>query len=90
MSDALKLIKQLAGLQEMDQQITEAEQIMIYGFNSGRGGKPGDHPARPVQLKQLKMGQGGQPVAIVYDRDSGGDYEATWNSQLNGWTVDFD
>jgi hypothetical protein len=90
MSDALKLIKQLAGLQEMDQQITEAETVMIYGYNSGNGGKPGDHPARPVQLKQLKMGQGGQPVAIVYDRDSGGDYEATWNSQLNGWTIDFD
>jgi hypothetical protein len=90
MSDALKLIKQLAGLQEMDQQITEAEQIMIYGFNSGRGGKPGDNPARPAKLKQLKMGQGGQPVAIVYDPDSMGDFEATWNSQLNGWTVDFD
>ena len=89
MSDALKLIKQLAGIKESEQ-IAEAETIMIYGFNSGQGGKPGASPARPVQLKQLKMGQGGAPVAIVYDPDSSGDYEATWNSQLNGWIVDFD
>ena len=41
-------------------------------------------------LKQLIMGRDGSPVAIVYDPDSSGDYEATWNSQLNGWTVDFD
>jgi len=89
MNDALTLIKQLAGIKESEQ-IAEAQKIMIYGFNSGQGGKPGASPARPVDLKQLIMGRDGSPVAIVYDPDSSGDYEATWNSQLNGWTVDFD
>jgi hypothetical protein len=89
MSDALNLIKQLAGIKETVQ-VTEAETVMVYGYNSGHGSKPGDHPARPVQLKQLKMGQGGAPVAIVYDPSSNGEYEAHWNSQLNAWTIDFD
>lgn len=94
MSDALKLIKQLAGLEKIEEQAQINEQeVTFLGFNSTNYPLEKAIAAkafRKGKLIQLSMNPSGKPMAVIDDPESSGQYEAYWNDKVGTWTIDFD
>ncbi len=93
-SDALKSIKQLAGLKTTEsERVNEEQEVVFYGYTSGRyplEQAVADKAYRKGKLVKLTMDSFGRPMAIIDDPRSMGEYQAYWNDKVGAWTIDFD
>lgn len=92
-NETLKSIKQLAGLKTTESEQVNEQEVIFYGYTSGRyplEQAVADKAYRKGKLVKLTMDYNGRPMAIIDDPRSMGEYQAYWNDKIGAWTIDFD